>query len=71
MTDLAPGKYSVTVSHDTYAPATIERIYLDSQDPFKWLEITLPLGAFVSGKVTDDEGAPVRALMNIEALNEI
>jgi len=82
MTDLAPGTYSVTVeqrTHDpatltveygAYAPATIERVYLDSQDPFKWLEVTLPLGAFLSGKVTDDEDVPVHASVDIEALHE-
>lgn len=71
MADLAPGKYWVTVSHDKYAPAQIKYVYVDDQDPFKWLDITLGPGAFISGRVTNDEGVPVHASVGIEALHEI
>jgi len=71
MADLAPGKYWVTVSHDTYAPAEIEYVYVDAQDPFRWLEVELPQGAFIAGTVRDDEGSPVPAFVRIESLEEV
>lgn len=56
---IAAGSVRFDAHHPDYAPATSAIVTLDGATPVDDVEIVVPDGATVSGKVVDDKGAPV------------
>jgi protocatechuate 3,4-dioxygenase beta subunit len=56
---LAAGSVRFDARHPDFAPASSAIVTLDGKTPVDDVEIVLPAGATVSGRVVDKEGAPV------------
>lgn len=56
---IAAGSIRFDARHPDFAPASSSIVTLDGVSPVDNVEIVLPSGATISGKVVDDQGAPV------------
>ena len=56
---LAAGTWRLTATHSTYGPANAPPIIVDGEHARTGVELVLPAGAVVEGKVVDKAGAPV------------
>lgn len=67
--ELGEGTYSLYVSHDEYPGVEYGEVEVERDRPLDEIEIRFLKAAFISGRVTDNEGVPIRARVSIQYLD--